>query len=388
MTIISSLRWKFPDKPYRAFVAERLKALKTALRAEIHGATDEHSLRLATWNLMHFGDGGGYTRTAESMLYIAEIIDHFDLVAVQEVNRDLTALQELIDDHLGGEWDYLVTDATGGRAGEHGPGNNERLAFLYRKSKVVFCKEAGEIVLPEGQEIAAPGATPDTTTKVQFARTPFSVAFRSAWLKFKLCTVHIFYGGGDEDETSPTMIQRREEIQRIAQFLADRQEDERDAMIARAKERGWTRPEDAGRDSNYILLGDFNIISPEHGTMQALEQAGFAVPTALHTTNLGNTHHYDQIAVKAAHPGFQVLRSGVFDMLAHVYRDEDAPFYVDTVKPPIMAKDSRNKPRDRDKQLAYFKQYYRRQQMSDHKLLWCELRVDYSESYLDEIAGG
>ncbi|PIW56349.1 MAG: endonuclease [Sphingomonadales bacterium CG12_big_fil_rev_8_21_14_0_65_65_10] len=382
MTMISSLRWKFADPVHRTFVAERLKGLKQALRSQIHGTTDERSLRLATWNLMHFGDGGGYRRTEESMLYIAEIIDHFDLVAVQEVNRDLTALETLIDNHLGDRWDYLVTDTASWRKRDRDAGNQERLAFLYRKSKVHFCKEVGEIVLPKGQEIAAPGEE-GITAKVQFARTPFSVAFRSGWLKFKICTVHIFYG--DAGKNSPKMRQRRDEIARIAEFLASRQEDEGQALVDRAKQAGWTEPEDARAGSNYILLGDFNIVSPEHETMKALIDAGFSVPTELHATNLDSTHYYDQIAIKAAEPGFSILHSGVFDMLAHVYRDADADHYVDHVKPAAFAKDSKGKPRSRDQQITYFKRTYRRNQMSDHKLLWCEVCVDYSDEYLADI---
>ncbi len=378
MTIIRSLRWQFQQSPQiRKFVAERLTALKSALRADIHGTTSEHSLRLATWNIMHFGDGGGYDRTPESMLYIAEILDAFDLVAVQEVNRDLTKFQELVEHHLGSEWDYLVTDTTGGRPDEPGPGNNERLAFLYRKSKVQFLKETGEIVLPDGQQIAAPDAT-DPTHEVQFARTPFSVAFRAGWLKFKLCTVHIFYGKG-----AAGLKQRRDEIAKIARFLADRQEDEAKALVRAAK--GWVRPAEAGWDANYILLGDFNIISPEHETMKALERAGFTVATKENPSNLDGKQHYDQVAAKAAHPGFKILRSGVFDMLDHVYRDEDAAFYADVVKPPKMIADSKGEPRSRDEQIAYFKTTYRKNQLSDHKLLWCELCIDFAQAYLADI---
>lgn len=383
MTIITSLRWKeaFRSNPiYQRFVAERLRALKAALRTAIHGETSEHSLRLATWNIMHFGNGGGYDRTPESMLYIAEIIDAFDLVAVQEVNRDLTKLQELLEDHLGSEWDYLVTDTTGGTSSQPGPGNNERLAFLYRKAKVEFCKETGEIVLPTGQEIVAPGSTPGATTKLQFARTPFSVAFRCSWLRFKLCTVHIFFGEG-----AAGLARRKDEIQKLAQFIADRQKDEGDALVRQAKARNWTRPEDARWQSNYILIGDFNIISPEHETMKALEAAGFTSATKAHPSNLDGTKHYDQIAVKSSHPGFKVIRSGVFDMLEHVYRDADAGFYVDVVKPPLIAVDREKNARPRDRQIAYFKATYRKNQMSDHKLLWCEICVDYAQAYLDDI---
>ena len=80
MAMIHRVRWKFQDnKHHRSFVAERLKALKDGLKADVHANTSEHSLRLATWNIMHFGNSGGYDRTEESMLYIAEIIDHFDI---------------------------------------------------------------------------------------------------------------------------------------------------------------------------------------------------------------------------------------------------------------------------------------------------------------------
>ncbi|MBY4636663.1 endonuclease/exonuclease/phosphatase family protein [Sphingopyxis sp. XHP0097] len=384
MTMIHSLRWQFDDPVHQKHVAERLIALKAALRAEVTDTTAPHSLRLATWNIMHFGNGGGYRRRPESMLYIAEIIDHFDLVAIQEVNRDLTALETLLEKHLGSDWDYLVTDAAGGHGERTDAGNNERLAFLYRRSKVVFCKETGEIVLPEGQEIAAPGAD-GATRKVQFARTPFSVAFRSSWFKFKLCTVHIHYG---DDKNPPDLKHRRDEIAKIAGFLSDRQAAEMKAAVKRAKEDGWTEPQDAARDYSYILLGDFNIVSPTHETMQALSDAGFEIPTKLHTTNLGNSHHYDQIAFKSAHPGFQVIRSGVFDMLAHVYRDADAGHYVDHVKPERFKLDSKKRPRTRDQQINYFKATFRRNQMSDHKLLWCEIRTDFSEDYLTDIAAG
>lgn len=378
MTMIDRVRWQFADNPaHREFVAERLLGLKHALGEEIHGGTAESSLRLATWNIMHFGNSGGYDRTPESMLYIAEIIDHFDLVAVQEVNRNLAKLEELLNGYLGNDWDYLVTDTSGGNGGVKDAGNDERLAFLFRKSKVHFRKEVGEIVLPEGQEIAAPNAE-NPGRHVQFARTPFSVAFRAGWLKFKLCTVHIFYGSDSED--SPAMRQRKAEIRRIAEFLAERQERERAAAVESVKGK-WNKPEEAGWVSNYILLGDFNIVSPEHGTMQALESAGFTVATKPLTSNLGNNRHYDQIAYRAAHPGFAVRTSGVFDMLKHVYRDEDAAHYVDVARVAKLRESGRSGARAE----AYFKQYYRRHQLSDHKLLWAEISIDYSREYLQAV---
>jgi exonuclease III len=344
-----------------------LLALKDRLQADISAVSDERSLRLATWNLMHFGSGGGYDRSPESMLYIAEIMDHFDLVAVQEVNDKLDKFDLLFRDHLGDGWDYIVTDTT-----EGAKGNGERLAFAYRKAKVAFAKEAGEIVLPAGQKIAKPGAD-GAGDSVQFARTPFSVAFQAGWFRFKLCTVHIYYG--KSSESSAEMKHRRLEIERIAQFLADRQE---------------RQQESHGDAANFILLGDFNIVSPSHHTMQALENSGFSVPKEIKEapTSLSGNHHYDQIAFKLADDRFEFRESGVFDMFDIVYRDEDAEHYVDKVKPPIFNKNSKGEARDRDQKIAYFKRYFRRHQMSDHKLLWCEIKTDFSDDYLEAVRTG
>jgi endonuclease/exonuclease/phosphatase family metal-dependent hydrolase len=366
VTFISSIKYLKPEA-HRPYVAERLLALKDRLRQEIHGVSDERSLRLATWNIMHFGDGGAYSRTAESLLYIAEIIDHFDLVAIQEINEDLTALDTLFRYHLGGDWDYIVTDTTGGSKG-----NSERLAYAYRKSKVSFRKEAGEIILPSGQEIADPG-TDEVGRKVQFARTPFSVAFQSSWFKFKLVTVHIFYGKSAEN--SPEMEHRRREIESIANYLAERQNDQEEAL---------------GDEANFILLGDFNIVSPQHQTMQALENAGFNIPQGIKDapSSLSGKHHYDQIAFRLADNRFEFGSSGVFDMFDVIYRDEDTDQYVDVVRPEAFEENSDGEARNREQKKQYFRSYYRKHQMSDHKLLWCEIKTDFSDDYLEEIRTG
>ena len=382
MTIIRPVRWELRANPeHRRFVAERLIAFKGGLQEQVHAATSEHSLRLATWNIMHFGDGGGYDRSIESLFYIAEIIDHFDLVAVQEVNEDLSKLEQLIDKYLGSGWEYIVTDVVEGSAG-----NGERLAFLYRTGKVQFCREVGEIVLPTGDEIAAPGAD-GSNAVLQFARTPFSVAFRAGWLRFRLCTVHIHYGK-DQKTGSPDMVRRREEIAKVAGLLAQRQENERRAGEKRAA--AWDNPEEGGWNANYILLGDFNIVSPEHETMQALKDAGFTVEDKQHAEIDGSGRHYDQIAHRTAHPGFKVLDSGVFDMFDYVYRDEDAGHYVDKADLSVLTtrkdpKEGQPRERTREEAMEYFQTYYRKHQMSDHKLLWAELCIDYAGDYLDRI---
>ncbi len=380
MAKIHRVRWGFQDnRKHQKFVAERLKGLKEGLKTDIHDKTSEHSLRLATWNIMHFGNSGSYDRTDESMLYIAEIIDHFDLVAVQEVNRNLKKLNELVEKFLGDGWDYVVSDTSGKPTGDGKKdlGNDERLAFLFRKEKVQFLKEVGEIVLPTGSGINQVGDD-GKVSEVQFARTPFAVTFKAGWLEFKLVTVHILYG--DSSNSSAKMKQRQDEIGAIAKFLADRQDYERKQGVSVAKEDGWVKPEEGGWDANYMLLGDFNIVSPQHKTMERLVENGFE-PATNTTTDLGDKHHYDQIAVKPANPNFKVLNSDAFDMLDYVYRDEDAGHYVKTAKIKKLRDDGRTEKEAE----TYFKRYYRRHQLSDHKLLWCELAIDFSEEYLDAV---
>ena len=71
---------------------------------------------LATWNVREF-DSAKYGRRAdELLLYMAEIIDCFDVVAGQVVWEDLSALDRLTN-FLGSWWRYLVTGVTEGRRG-------------------------------------------------------------------------------------------------------------------------------------------------------------------------------------------------------------------------------------------------------------------------------
>ncbi|MBM3227074.1 MAG: endonuclease/exonuclease/phosphatase, partial [Candidatus Tectomicrobia bacterium] len=118
--------------------AAGLLALQAQLKASVPARTMAETLLLATWNIREFDSAKYGPRCAESFFYIAEIIDHFDLVAIQEVREDLTALHQLLD-ILGAWWRYIVTDVTAGAAG-----NGERLAFVYDSRKVTFNGLAGE----------------------------------------------------------------------------------------------------------------------------------------------------------------------------------------------------------------------------------------------------
>jgi hypothetical protein len=140
--------------------ARKLKALRAALRAHIEAAepaedvgppSDEAKyVRIATWNLREFDAPSYGYRSQEAKAYIAEILSHFDLVALQEIRRDLGPLED-VRRLLGPSWSHIATDVTEGPSG-----NQERMVFLFNRDKVWFRNVAGELTLPNGQQVTDP----------------------------------------------------------------------------------------------------------------------------------------------------------------------------------------------------------------------------------------
>ena len=341
MPSYSAIR-KIKDPAEKNRVVEKLLILRSQLDRQIPGKTATETLLLATWNIRSFGDN----RRAESLHYIAEIISRFDLVAVQEVANNMGGLQKLVA-LLGPNWDYIVTDSTEGVAG-----GGERMAFIYDRCKVFFRKMAGKIVLPDSKLI---------DKKWQFARTPFCISLQAGWFRFILTTVHVYYGSSKaEDE------RRVQEIDAIASFLK-----------ARAKK----------EDENYILLGDFNIFKHSDATMKALEKHGFYIPKAIreHPTDLGKTKYYDQIAFKLKLDENMTVFSekkqcaGAFDFTESVYKPEDLDIYREYF-------DEKYTLNKTEKQIAaYYTSNWRTFEMSDHLPMWIELKIDFSNQYLEKI---
>ena len=354
-----------------ARVAGRLETLRNALRNHPDGpqrsvpnknATD--TLLLATWNLKEFEGGQNDKRTAESYWYIAEIISHFDLIAIQEVGAHLGALNKL-QARLGRTWKFVVSDVTEGSAG-----NQERLAFLFDRRKIRFSGVAGEIVIPPIQDKKGKTIAPAN----QLARTPNIVSFEAGWFRFMLSTVHIIWGEGVEEH--PTRVA---EIEALAKFLKDRSEDEA----------AWSQ--------NLILLGDFNIFSadPANAAFNAITQNGFQIPQALRNippSNVGKKpRFYDQIALKVRQNHLAPTgRGGVFDYFNLIYRIEDYEAYIpammggkaedDSSNPFVY--DTKGNVRTEKQRRAYYRNHWRRRQMSDHLTMWLELKIDYGEEYL------
>jgi endonuclease/exonuclease/phosphatase family metal-dependent hydrolase len=333
------------NKTERLRTVNNLLSLRDRLDREIPQKTATDTLLLATWNIREFGDN----RRKESLHYIAEIVSRFDLVAIQEVSANMKGLKKLVS-LLNLNWDYFVTDSTDG-----GAGGGERLAFLYDKSKISIQKMAGEIVLPKEKLIDG---------ERQFARTPYCIAFQAGWFRFVLTTVHVYYGS----TSSADRKKREKEIDTLTSVLSKRAKKE---------------------DTSYILLGDFNIPNVNDDTMKALEKYGFSVPSAIkeHPSDLGGTNHYDQIAFNLKLEETMTVfseteqKAGAFNFAETVYTENDLEIYREYFSSKIAGKTEQEIRK-------YYLSTWRTFQMSDHLPLWVELKIDFSNRYLEKLKTG
>jgi endonuclease/exonuclease/phosphatase family metal-dependent hydrolase len=364
MTSYRHLSELAPDVERRTI--ERILGLRRELDKQVPRRS-AHQLLLATWNIREFDSPAYGDRGLEPLHYIAEIVSHFDLVAVAEVRSDLAALERLMD-LLGSQWRYLVTDVTSGSAG-----NDERLAVLYDSETVSFGGLSGELVVPpvetkdeQGRKVEVPAA--------QFARTPLLAGFRSEWLKFMVGVLHVRWGDG---ETAP-----EQELRTLVQ-----------QVTARNGSSGWAE--------DLILLGDFNIGSPEDTVWEALRDLGWTIPPdfaeGIKGSNIAQDKFYDQIALRPREhsfelsvPGERERAAGVFNYFDVVYRaEEDFETYVAEMKAykpeakrSNFTVDSKGKTRSESSQRRWYRDYWRTHQMSDHLPLWVSLRSDYADDYL------
>ncbi|MCC6694169.1 MAG: endonuclease/exonuclease/phosphatase family protein [Candidatus Hydrogenedentes bacterium] len=358
----------------------RLLKLRAQLSRDVPAKDADDHVLIATWNIRDFGKDekqrkGFGPRLPETHFYIAEIISRFDFVAVQEVNQ-LTEWERVID-ILGPDWNYIATDVADAMLG----GNGERLTYVYDRRKVRFQNIAGEVVLPPSMLISKATVKFEKKKAVsgaQFRRTPFVASFQAGWFKFDICTVHIYYGS----ESGNELEERIEEIDRVAEYLSKR------ADIRMQSE-----------NRSLILLGDFNIVSPEHKTMGALLRHGFHVPETLRNkTNIGGTKYYDQIAFKIERGVLDYVDNvvenprdrfaGVFRFFESVLVEEDEAHYVEAMNASSACRGKKYRKNQNPSGHIDYPKYYkdwRTYQLSDHCPLWVRLKVNGADDYLRKM---
>jgi endonuclease/exonuclease/phosphatase family metal-dependent hydrolase len=295
---------------YPAVVCEDLVRLRRAIaRSGIPTKQTDRNLIIGTWNLRKLGrvhpsfeeNRGSPKRNLRALAYIAEVVRCFDVIAIQEVLRDTSAVRTLVDDFLGPDWGVVLSDVT---AGDKGLG--ERLGYLYDRRRVQPSGLAGEIVLPPQDNL---------NPQEQFDRTPYFVGFRANQERFSLLTAHIRFGDSVEH--------RKPEIERLARYTATEIRDR--ARFAGAEE------------TNLIVLGDFNIEArrTDDPLFAALLASGLMVPEALRDvrTNYGQAvKHYDQIAWFMGDLALLTKgRAGVVDYRGTVFKELTARQVTDRV---------------------------------------------------------
>lgn len=273
MTYYAGIK-KIQDASIRHRTIEGLQRLRRALAEQIPIRTVSNTLLLATWNIREFDSGKYGYRSEEAYYYIAEILNHFDLIAIQEVRDGLYPLQHL-QRLLGDNWQFLVTDVTLGTSG-----NSERMAYLYDRRKVSFTGLAAELVLPKDKNAEQ--------EPLQLARSPYVAGFKAGWAYLTLATVHIYYGKGMAVDP-----RRFDEIKSFSRTIAKHA-----AKLSGAPQ---YQPGTEVKPDNLIMLGDFNIFN----------------------------RHYDQIAYYKQLSKLKPTGcAGVFDFFEHVYRLEDEAAYA------------------------------------------------------------
>ena len=179
-------------------------------------------LTIATWNLRNLG-------SSSDVLDRAEIIQQFDIVALQEIlsieglNNLLACVESITCD----DWDVVTSP----KVGEGGAA--EFYAFMFRTDSVSYIEESSGVY----QE-----SSPD-----DFAREPFFASFRAGKFDFTLITVHITWG--DLASLRTAECQRLQSVWDYVQNM-DLEEDD------------------------LILLGDFNRDKPTHSAFDQLLQMG------------------------------------------------------------------------------------------------------------------
>jgi endonuclease/exonuclease/phosphatase family metal-dependent hydrolase len=227
----------------------------------------EESMLLASFNIRKLGS----TRNRQRELaFMARFCARCDLVAIREVQDNLDGLlrlKALVDERVSstGEFELLVSDITGEVPGESGMA--ERLAFMYRKSRVKRMDVTSDIAIDRTGVIenftqneaeitqawdayqkknlafqAGSRKTKPTFTLpafLTFTRTPYVAAFEvpaagnTKPLQFIAVNAHLLYG---------TPIERKAEFKALMRWMTMRLKSEK-RMIA----------------PNFVLLGDLNL---------------------------------------------------------------------------------------------------------------------------------
>lgn len=352
-----AIPFKKPSIPLPINVNSEIESLDSYFDLRGTPSSNNYNLILASWNIANLG---AQDRPIEALKVIAHIMSRFDLIAVQEVNDDYRHFAKVVE-LMGSDFDFVMTDTAG---------NEERLAYVYKKSKVSVGNLFGELALHQR-------SYPKKDVKVHyrqsrqdqvqifesvrfqpFDRNPFIGNFSSGNLDFVLANVHLYFGKFQQSSKEKDRLKyarRVLEIYTLAKWAKDRLK----------SGNSW--------NEHIVLLGDMNIpnMKNNEATISALRQFSWKAVelyrdtklaktdklTRIGGSNLGNDKTYDQIAFAPTELKNKVKSHGVFDFDAAVFASKWTEL------------SSLNTHRNTVKSFNSYLRFY----LSDHRPIWVEL---------------
>ncbi|MGQ1788131.1 endonuclease/exonuclease/phosphatase family protein [Saccharicrinis sp. GN24d3] len=249
---------------YSSLTPETAKKLKLLIErieeCHIPSSMLDESINVATWNIREFGKK---SRSEDGIVFIAQILYQFDLIAITEVREDLSDFKRVLK-YLGGDWKYVVSDWQ-----NDGGGNYERTLFLYDQRMVHFTGLAAE-AQPNRKKMGD-----EYISQQSWWRSPYMASFRAGSFDFIILALHARWGSNNG---------RLKELAGFSEWISSRWDDKSDVVI----------------DDDLIVVGDFNTPRIGDKYYKALtEKSRLKMPRSLSTikdtaVSAGNKR-YDQI---------------------------------------------------------------------------------------------
>jgi hypothetical protein len=238
--------------PMPSEVRDAVSRLRAAAAAAVPPKLLDRNLLIATWRWPRVfrvapewlsQDGGSGERDLRAVHLLAEVVRHFDVIAIQGVMAHAPTVLPVME-LLGPDWAFLMTGLS--RESTY----RERTAIVFDTRKVLPQGLAGQIVLPQQGKRASDD---DDILSEQFFRPPFFAGFRCLSSSFTLVNQHIVFG---------TELERVREIEALGRWIDD--------VRAGAY---W--------EGNLIVLGQLQLLRDGSPVHRAFTRAGLRLPPGL-----------------------------------------------------------------------------------------------------------
>ena len=240
---------------------------------------NRQTIRIATWNVENWGKAK--TTDPQRMGKIAEVLSHYDVVAVQEIsnikeqkdpdcprNQDCpgnpscgligSALEEYLNEGLGLNYSFVFSPQV----------RDERYLFVYDQEKVELL--GSDLVEDPGDSEPICDASPESTGLM--VRQPFAGSFRAGDFDFTLLNVH----------TSPGInLQELKGLERLYSDILEMEEPDVIVLGDLNADCDYLGPKDrvALRDEGYIWVVDDEADTTVGSSDCAYDRLVFTEPT-------------------------------------------------------------------------------------------------------------